>query len=105
MRTTSHGCLSIVDFEPTLDKIISKALNLSNNFILLLPPAISIDVLCSCINKCATEQNKMKNSCSAKIEKIFYQGELKYVLLTMGRMVQDEIKLSHELNFIYAKLQ
>jgi len=95
MRTTTTGSLSIVDFEPTLDKIISKAMNLAPNFILLLPPAISIDVLCSCINKCATELGKMKNSCSAKLEKVYYQGDLKYVLVTVGRMVQDEIKLSH----------
>ena len=47
----------------------------------------------------------MKNSCSAKLEKIYYQGDLKYILVTVGRTVQDEIKLSHELNFIYAKLQ
>ena len=47
----------------------------------------------------------MKNTCSAKIEKIHYKGELKYILVTVGRMVQGDIKLSHELNFIYAKLQ
>ena len=47
-------CLSIVDFEPTLDKIIFKCLRLANNFMLLLPPATSVDVLCSCINKCAS---------------------------------------------------
>ena len=67
MDTQRYSCLSIVDFEPTLDKIISKAMNLANNFILLLPAATSIDVLCSCINKCATELNKMKDSCSAKL--------------------------------------
>jgi hypothetical protein len=66
MRANNHGSLSIVDFEPTLDKVISKALSLSSNVILLLPAATSIDVLCSCINKCATELNKMKNSCSAQ---------------------------------------
>ena len=88
MRESTAGCLSIVDFSPTLDKVISKALCLSNNFILLLPPATSLDVLCSCINKCATELSKMKNTCSANIEKIYYQGELKYILVTVGRMVQ-----------------
>ena len=54
MRNTPNGSLSIVDFEPTLDKVIKKAILLSNNVIMLLPPAISIDGLCSCINKCAT---------------------------------------------------
>lgn len=67
LDTQRYSCLSIVDFEPTLDKIISKALSLANNFILLLPAATSIDVLCSCINKCATELNKMKDTCSAKL--------------------------------------
>lgn len=67
LEGSTHGSLSIVDFEPSLDKIIYKALELSNNFLLLLPAATSVDVLCSCINKCATELGKMKDSCSIKI--------------------------------------
>lgn len=104
LETDSMSCLSIVDFQPTLDKIISKSLSLANNFMLLLPAAISVDVLCSCINKCATEHEKMKDTCSATIEKIYWQGKLKYILLSVGRLVQEEIKLSHELNFIYERL-
>lgn len=31
----------------------------------------------------------MKDSCSAKLEKIYWQGELKYVMLSVGRLVQE----------------
>jgi hypothetical protein len=71
-----------------------KALSLAPNFIILLPIATSIDVLCSCINKCATELGKLKDTCSAKLEKVYWQGDLKYLILSVGRMVQTEIKLS-----------
>ena len=69
------GCksLSIVDFEPSLDKVITKCLNLAPNIIMLLPADINIDILCSCVNKCASELKVIKNSCSIKIEKIFFQ--------------------------------
>ena len=64
---------------------------------MLLPANTSIDALCSCINKSAIELGKMKGSCSIKLEKIFFQGEFKYILVAFGSIVQKEVGLSDEL--------
>lgn len=72
---------------------------------LLLPANTSIDALCSCINKSAVELGKMRGSCSIKLEKIFFQGEFKYILVAFGSIVQKEVGLSDELEFIYGKLK
>lgn len=86
--------MGLQEFQPSLDKLIYKSLKLSNNMILLLPPNISLESLCSCINKCCTEMKKTKETCSIKIEKIIFRGELKYILLLFGPFVQNEIKLN-----------
>lgn len=53
LQLAQHHTLSIVDFEPTLDHIIIKALKLAQNFMMLLPPETNIELICSCLNKCA----------------------------------------------------
>lgn len=83
-----------MDFEPTLDKIIMKSLKLAPNLMMLLPPSISVDVLCSCLNKCASELKKMREFCSIHIEKIYYENQFRYILISMGKLVQNEIKLN-----------
>lgn len=84
----------MTDFHPTLDKIIMKSFQIASNMILLLPPETSIDNLCSCIHKCATDLKKLKDFCSIKIEKIYCQGSIKYVLVCIGGLVQKEVKLN-----------
>jgi hypothetical protein len=37
-QTIPSKCLSIVDFEPTLNKVITKCLKLAGDVLLLLPP-------------------------------------------------------------------
>lgn len=81
-------CLSIVDFEPSLNKILAKCLKLAANMLLLLPPQTSIEALCSCLNKCATELKKMRGSCSIKVDKIYFQNEFRYILISFGSIVQ-----------------
>jgi len=72
---------------------------------MLLPPETNIDLLCSCINKCASDLKVMKDCCSIKIEKIYCQMQIKYILVSLGRLVQTEIKLNDELEYIYNKLK
>lgn len=64
--------LSIVDFEPTLNKVITKCLKLATDVLILLPVQINIEAFCSCLNKCASELKKMTASCSIKIDKIYF---------------------------------
>lgn len=51
-----------------------KCLKLAPDVLLLLPPRTSIEALCSCLNKCATELKKMRTSCSIKVDKIYFQN-------------------------------
>lgn len=97
--------LSIVDFEPSLAQVIMKCLRLASDVVMLLPAETGIEALCSCLNRCATELRKMRSSCSVHFDKIYFQGELKYLLLTLGPQVQTEIRLNEELDYIYARLK
>ena len=74
--------------------MIKKCFSLAPNLMMLLPPQVSIDALCSCIHKCAIEQGKMKESCSVIIEKIYFEEELKYLLVALGPAIKKDIKLS-----------
>jgi hypothetical protein len=47
----------------------------------------------------------MKSSCSIKIDKIYFQNEFKYILISLGSIVQKEIKLNDELEYIYSRLK
>lgn len=98
-------CLSIVDFEPSLNKILMKCLRLAQDVLLLLPPRTSIEALCSCLNKCATELKKMRGSCSIKVDKIYFQNEFRYILISFGSIVQRDVKLNDELDYLYTRLK
>jgi hypothetical protein len=102
---TGHKDISISDFYPSLDKILMKALKMAPNTIILLPPETNIDSLCSCIHKCASETKRMKDFCSIKIEKIYCQMQIKYILVCIGTLVQTEVKLNDELEYIYSQLK
>ncbi len=104
-RDIAAKCLTIVDFEPTLNKVLMKCLRVAGDVVLLLPPQTSIEALCSCLNKCAVEGKKMRGSCSIAIDKLYFQGEFKYLLITLGPTVQHAVKLNDELDFIYSALK
>lgn len=72
---------------------------------ILLPPDISIDSLCNCIHKCAMDSKRMKDFCSIKIEKICLQNKVKFILVLIGTLVQTEVKLNDELEYLYTRLK
>jgi hypothetical protein len=80
-------------------------MKMSSNIILLLPPEVSLDSLCSCIHRLACELPQHRDCVSLKVEKIYCQMQLKYILVTVGRLVQTDIRLSDELDYIYAQLR
>ncbi len=47
----------------------------------------------------------MFGSCSIKIDKIYFGNEFKYILVSFGSIVQKDIKLNDQLEYIYAKLK
>ena len=68
---------------------------------ILLPINVNIDEVVGQLYasfKC-TKYNL--NTCSIKIEKIYFMGRAKYIVLYVGALVQDEIKLNDELDEIY----
>ncbi len=73
------------DFTPSLDEIIKKSMSLSTNIIFLLPPETNIEQVCSCISKWGTKLKWMKDFCSASIEKIYWNCEMKFILLSVGK--------------------
>ena len=73
------------DFTPSLDEIIKKSMSLSTNIIFLLPPETNIEQVCSCISKWGTTLKWMKDFCSASIEKIYWNCEMKFILLSVGK--------------------
>ena len=73
---------------------MSQCMLLAPNFIMLLPPETSIELLSIMVNKWAKKLNWMKDFCSIKIEKIYIKQQVKYLLLCAGKLVQKEIKLN-----------
>lgn len=47
----------------------------------------------------------MKDFCSIKIEKLYSKLQLKYILVCAGKLVQTEVKLNDELDYIYGRLK
>lgn len=91
------------DFEPKLTDIIEKAFTLSTNIFLLLPINTNVEALAAVINeKICKVKNFKPESCSMRIEKLFYNDTLKFLLVLFGdsSMISD-IKLGEELSFIY----
>lgn len=100
-----YRSLAAADFDPHLEKVIQKAMSMSGNLILLLPPEVSLDSLCSCLHRLACELPQHRDCVSLKVEKIYCQMQLKYILVTVGRLVQTDIRLSDELDYVYAQLR
>lgn len=88
-----------------IDDIISKSMSLAPNFILLLPPDFSIQGLASSIYRWARKLNWMHDFCSVKIEKVYIKQQLKHILVCAGKLVQTEVKLNDELDYIYGRLK
>jgi len=80
-------------------------MGLAPNLIMLLPPETSIEVLSTAMYKWAHKLNWMRDFCSITIEKIYYRTTLKYILVCAGKIVQNEIKLIDELEYVYQKLK
>ena len=57
------------------------------------------------MTKWAKKLKWMKDFCSIKVEKIYYKQQVKYILLLAGKLVQTEIKLNDELEYVYRKLK
>ena len=66
---------------------------------MLLPANIDIQSLAECIS--AHSMKTTSNTCSLKIEKIFFMAQLKYVAVYLGTQVQQDLKLNDELRYIY----
>ena len=47
----------------------------------------------------------MKGSCSITIDKIYFQNNFKYILISLGGIVQKEVKLNDELEYVYGRLK
>lgn len=47
----------------------------------------------------------MKDFCSIKIEKICCQNKVKFILVLIGTLVQTEVKLNDELEYLYTRLK
>lgn len=47
----------------------------------------------------------MKGSCSIKVDKIYFQNEFRYILISFGSIVQRDVKLNDELDYIYTRLK
>lgn len=88
-----------------IDQMVGKAMSLAPNIILLLPHDSNVEALVSSISKWARKLSWMKEFCSISIEKIYNKQQLKHVLVCGGRLVQREVKLSDELDYIYARLK
>ena len=88
-----------------LDEIICKSMSLAPNFIMLLPPDINIEALSSSICKYARKFKWMKDFCSIKLEKVYNKHQLKYILVCAGKLVQGQIKLNDQLEYMYGKLK
>jgi hypothetical protein len=73
--------------------------------LILLPPNTSIELICTIVHKWARRLDWMKDFCSIKIEKIYCKQQVKHLLLCAGKLVQPDIKLNDELEYVYSKLR
>jgi hypothetical protein len=77
------------DFEPHLNLVISKIIKMVKNFILILPANADVEYLAEVISQESMKSRMISPSCTILIEKIFFQGELKYIVVYMGPLVQN----------------
>ena len=78
---------------------------MSKNIVFLLPANTNVSKLAEIV---ASEYMKAKiaeNTCSMKIEKVFFMSQLKYLIVYLGCQVQNDIKLNDELCFVYNLLK
>ena len=93
------------DFNPPLRKVFAKAAELCHNMIILLPMNVEIEEILSELCKSFKNCEYNINTCSVKIEKITFRSSSKYLVLYIGALVQNEIKLNDELDYIYSLLK
>ena len=65
---------------------------------ILLPINVEIDDVIGQLFTSFKQRNYNLNTCSIKIEKIYFMGRAKYIIMYVGALVQDEIKLNDELD-------
>jgi hypothetical protein len=91
--------------KPPLNKIFAKAIQLSKNIAILLPPNMNVKKLGELIAREYIESKIPSIGCSIKIEKIFFLSQLKYLVVYIGSLIESEINLNDELLFIYNYLK
>lgn len=97
--------LGVGDFAPNLEEVVEKAMRMAGNVMLLLPPETRIDQVCGVLNKWGGRLGWMREFCSVKVEKIYCKMQVKFILVCAGRLVQTEVKLNDELEYIYTRLK
>ncbi len=68
---------------------------------MLLPANTNVEKLSATVARAFRENNQLSQTCAIKIQKIFFQNRLKFIGVYFGPLVQTEIKLNEELDFIY----
>lgn len=83
-----HPSLDWSSQQRKIDALLGKAMSLAPNIVMLLPPDASPKLLASFLHKWARKLNWMKDFCSVSLEKVYERNELRWVLLSAGKLVQ-----------------
>lgn len=78
---------------------------MTKNIVMLLPPNISVHKLGQLIANEYIKSGIPSSTCSIKIEKIFFNSQLKYLAVYLGSIIENEINLNDQLYFIYNYLK
>jgi len=92
-------------YSPPLSAIVEKALTITNNIVLLMPATTNVERLAALMAETLEKSPRGNGSCSLEIQKLYYMSSLKYLLVLYGPLVNKEITLSDELNFIYKMIR
>lgn len=90
---------------PPLNQIFAKAIQLSKNIVILLPPNINVKKLAELIAREYIDSKTPSSTCSIKIEKIFFMSQLRYLTVYLGFIIEKEINLNDELCYVYDYLK